>query len=375
MMSRGFSILFFVAALHACSPDFSIDAEIGSDAYDGVTVYMIRKHPVERSEDFVMDSTVIAGGRYSFSCPVTDGSFIAGFELAPKDTVGHTVFYYDIPDASCVVEPGKVSLIYTEYGVSVSGTPWNEDYERLVLAPSRQARASSAEYVDRTSLSDSVSVFYERIKPDFVSFIRKYAGTGPGITLFFSRSRQFYADSLYAELCSSVPQEYIAMEQAGEKRRRAEMEAEAAAKKMVRVGNPYVDFISRTFDGETVRLSDFVRPGHVTLLDFWASWCRPCRAEIPELKRLYEKYHEAGLQIISVSLDTDKDAWSGAVAEENMPWPQWSVLEGFESSSAKAYAVHSIPFVVLIDADGKIALVNIHGQSLEDKIRESVAVP
>ena len=120
------------------------------------------------------------------------------------------------------VEPGKVSLVYTEYGVSVSGTPWNEDYERLVLAP---------EYVDRTSLSDSVSVFYERVKPDFVSFIRKYAGTGPGITLFFSRSRQFYADSLYDELCSSVPQEYIDMEQAGEKRRRAEMEAEAAAKK------------------------------------------------------------------------------------------------------------------------------------------------
>ena len=58
-MSRWFSILFFVAALYACSPDFSIDAEIGSDAYDGVTVYMIRKHPVERSEDFVMDSTVM----------------------------------------------------------------------------------------------------------------------------------------------------------------------------------------------------------------------------------------------------------------------------------------------------------------------------
>ena len=101
---------------------------------------------------------------------------------------------------------------------------------------------------------------------------------------------------------------------------------------------------------------------------FWASWCRPCRAEIPELKRLYEKYRDAGFEIVSVSLDTDRNRWEKAMEAENMPWPQWSSLDGFKSESAKSYAVHAIPYVVLIDGEGTLASVNKHGEILEKTI-------
>ena len=126
--------------------------------------------------------------------------------------------------------------------------------------------------------------------------------------------------------------------------------------------------MSETPDGRTVQFSDAVKSNEAVLLVFWASWCRPCRAEIPQLKRLYDEYRDAGLEIVGVSLDADRDAWEKAMETENMPWPQWSTLEGFDSESAKSYAVHSIPYVVLIDSEGMIASVNKHGEALEKEI-------
>ena len=130
MMGR--NILFFLSLsviLSSCSRNFTVEAEIGSEDYDGVTVYMIRKHPVEYSENTVLDSTVISGGRYGFTYRISEEPFIAIFEFEPKGVSGHTEFYYDLPQASCVVEPGRVELIYEADGVKVSGTPSNTDYE------------------------------------------------------------------------------------------------------------------------------------------------------------------------------------------------------------------------------------------------------
>lgn len=371
MMGR--NILFFLSLsviLPSCSRSFTVDAEIGSEDYDGVTVYMIRKHPVEYSENTVLDSTVISGGRYGFTYRISEEPFIAIFELEPKGVSGHTEFYYDLPQASCVVEPGRVDLIYEADGVKVSGTPANTDYEKYILSPQRQARSKSIEYAGRTSMSDSIRFFYNETRPDIVAFVRKYADSRVGATVFFSRAEGFYGDSLYSSTVKCIAHEYVAMDKARTERMEEERKAAETARISSREGNPYVDFMSLARDGSERRFSQIAGSGNVTLLVFWASWCRPCRNEIPELKRLYETYHKAGLEMVSVSLDTRRGEWEKALDEEKMPWPQWSTLEGFGSASSKAYAVQAIPYVVLIDRNGIISLVNIHGNALEESIKD-----
>ena len=370
MMVRKILFLPLIAAfVSSCGHTFSVEAEIGSDDYDGVKVYMIRKHPVEYSENTVLDSTVISGGRYGFTYDASGEPFVAIFELEPKGAEGHTVFYYDLPQASCVVEPGKAELGYTAAGVSVSGTPSNDDFEKYILAPQRQARAKSMAYSARTSRSDSIQYFYNETRQPQATFVKQNAGSLVGATVFFSKSRDFYGDSLYMSLEKEIAPEFIEMEKARTERMEAERKAMDAAREASRKGNHFIDFVSESADGSPVRFSEIAGRGKVTLLVFWASWCRPCRLEIPELKRLYGTYHKDGLDIVSVSLDNRKEEWEKAVSEENMPWSQWSTLEGFDSASAKAYAVHSIPYVVLIDRKGLISMVNMHGKVLEDSIR------
>ena len=362
------AFVFSVSLVSACTGKFSIEADTGSEDYDGVKVYMIRKAPVDNSGNIVLDSTVIAGRHFTFSRKMTGEPCIVMFELAPKAVEGHTVFYHDLPTASCVAEPGHVSLAYSQDGAAVSGTPWNDDYDRFVLAPSRRARALSREYAERTSESDSIRAFYAAAVPEYIAFVRKYADTEVGAAVFFSRGRSFYPDSAYTALSRMMAPEYLEQERAREARFNAERKAAEAAFSASREGNPFIDFMSETPDGRTVRFSDAVKSNEAVLLVFWASWCRPCRAEIPQLKRLYDEYRDAGLEIVGVSLDADRAAWEKAMETENMPWPQWSTFEGFDSESAKSYAVHSIPYVVLIDSEGMIASVNKHGEALEKEI-------
>jgi thiol-disulfide isomerase/thioredoxin len=104
------------------------------------------------------------------------------------------------------------------------------------------------------------------------------------------------------------------------------------------------------------------------LVDFWASWCGPCRAEMPYVVEAYQKYHDKGLEVIGVSFDNDKDAWVAAIGSLKMPWPQMSDLKGWESAAAGAYNIQSIPANVLIDEQGKIVAKNLRGEDLLDKM-------
>ena len=122
-------------------------------------------------------------------------------------------------------------------------------------------------------------------------------------------------------------------------------------------------------EGNIRRLSDL--RGNVVMIDFWASWCGPCRRENPNVVKLYKKYHDKGFEIYSVSLDKEKSAWLKAIKDDGLVWPNHvSDLNGWTSSGGKTYGIMSVPSTVLVDRDGKIIARNLRGSELERKLAE-----
>lgn len=114
------------------------------------------------------------------------------------------------------------------------------------------------------------------------------------------------------------------------------------------------DFTMNTPEGKAVKLSEFLKNKKVVLLDFWASWCAPCRAKNPEILKLYDQYHAKGLDILGVSLDNDGDKWKKAIADDKLPWTQISELKGWKSEICKTYGFSGIPHLVLMNGKGQI---------------------
>jgi thiol-disulfide isomerase/thioredoxin len=135
------------------------------------------------------------------------------------------------------------------------------------------------------------------------------------------------------------------------------------------IGFPAPDIALSDADGNIRKLSSL--KGKVVLVDFWASWCGPCRKENPNVVAIYNKYHDKGFEIYSVSLDKDRDSWLKAIAKDNLLWPNHvSDLKYWKSEGAAIYGVSSIPYTVLIDRKGKIVAKRLRGEDLEKKIAE-----
>lgn len=138
-----------------------------------------------------------------------------------------------------------------------------------------------------------------------------------------------------------------------------------AKRRQLILGAVAPQFNLTSMSGSKIALKDF--KGKYVLLDFWASWCGPCRAEIPNLKKAWDKFHKRGLDIVSITLDKKDADWRKALREEQMPWHQ---LNAAGSDVTQLYNVQGIPHILLIGPDGKIVEINLRGQALEDKLAE-----
>lgn len=149
---------------------------------------------------------------------------------------------------------------------------------------------------------------------------------------------------------------------------KAQEEQMARLDNLIPVGSEAPDFSQPTPEGKTLSLSSL--RGKVVLVDFWASWCKPCRMEMPNVKRVYDQYKSKGFEIIGVSLDRDKGAWTGAIAQDGLPWKHVSDLGFWNNAAAQQYGVSSIPYTVLVNKDGKVLGKNLRGPALEEKLAE-----
>lgn len=138
--------------------------------------------------------------------------------------------------------------------------------------------------------------------------------------------------------------------------------------KQTAVGNIIPSFSQPAPDGTTIDIMTEVGKNKVTIIDFWASWCGPCRQEMPLMLDLYQQYKDQGLGIVGVSLDSNADAWQQAIAALKLEWPQMSDLKGWENAAAQLFNIQSIPHTIVVDQQGKILQRGLRGEALKSFI-------
>lgn len=133
---------------------------------------------------------------------------------------------------------------------------------------------------------------------------------------------------------------------------------------------PFTDLTLPDTEGKERKLSEFVGKGKYVLIDFWASWCGPCRREMPNVKKLYETYKDRGFDIVGLSLDADKNAWLGAIKKMELPWHHLSDLKQWNSLAASTYGINAIPATLFIGPDGKVIASGLSAEEVGAKLAE-----
>ncbi len=129
-------------------------------------------------------------------------------------------------------------------------------------------------------------------------------------------------------------------------------------------------FTMNTADGKSITLSEYVKGKKVVLIDFWASWCVPCRKEGKNVKAIYADYNSKGFDVLSVSMDNDAAKWKKAIEEEAYPWAQVSDLKAFKSPVCKQFSIAAVPCLYLVDENLNVIAVNLRGEALRNKVAE-----
>jgi len=251
----------------------------------------------------------------------------------------------------------------------IYGEPNNEAWQRLMAEEYAFMQKNQAIFnaVNDTTL-DIVTRFYAKQKCDSLS----QAFTSVYVKHILSNMPLPISGMMFGEFGSAMsPEQTKGIMQAMASKMPDDpyykaMKSHQDALAETEVGRQYKEIALIDNKGSMQRLSDVVKANKLTLLDFWASWCRPCLAELPNVKKVYDAYHAKGLEIYGVSLDENQLSWENAIERFQMNWIHVSDLKGWQSAGAKAYSITGIPATVLIDQSGKIVAKNLRGQELAD---------
>ena len=279
-------------------------------------------------------------------------------------------------DAFCqfFLEPGQIKVDLKLGQMSYAlGTPNNNAYESF-MSDMKALEEEYAEIARNAQNPDLTEAQRAEVKAQMSSFEEKYYqaiknsiadNVGNDFGLYnLTNSYYYYAP----EELASVLEGYIAAFPNNARLQQLKKHNDLSLE--TSVGKQFKDFEMADVDGNMHKISEYVSANKVTLIDFWASWCGPCRAEMPAVKAAYEAYKGKGFGIVGVSLDNNKDAWTASIKNLGMEWAQISDLKGWNCEGAKLYGVNSIPATVLVAQDGTILARNLRGEAIQEKLAE-----
>lgn len=332
-------------------------------ATDGDTVFLTNR--VNRQ--FVnVDTAIIANGTFTFE-GVQDSAVNRYVTSGKGENVKMTDFF---------LENGKIHIELTANKHStIGGTSNNDAYQEFKAQRDAINEREQAIYdsmsdstlteEQKTAKTKEMDELEDKMFDTVKAAIEKNITTPVGI--FMLGQYNYFMDYTELEaLLAKVPESYRNNETV------VRVQDLVNTSKATAVGQKFVDFEMLTPDGKPMKLSDYAGKGKVVLVDFWASWCGPCRREMPNLVEAYAKYKGKDFEIVGVSFDQDSKAWQNALKKLNMTWPQMSDLKYWNSEGAKLYAVRSIPHTVLIAGDGTILARGLHGEELQTKVAEAL---
>lgn len=364
------SLLGSTLAFVACQPGGSssaivIEGQLPQDAEE-TKEYIYLVDPMD--ESIVLDSVQVEGKSFRFQREVVDSLPYAMVYL--KDKYSQPLF----------LEAGTIKVDFDKSWAS--GTALNDDMlafgEEIEKesAVSRQKFNGWHEELDAlpegSPQADSIDALISKEVYDLQArhgiitekALAKHPNDAMGVRLMIDLLMLDIVDDEDIERWKGLVGEYVLADKVV-----AQRLVKFEAKKKTEVGAIFTDFEGQTATGDKVALSQYVGKGHYTLVDFWASWCGPCRAEFPNLKKIYAKYKPLGVEIVGVAISDRLEDHIKAVKDEAITWPQ--IIN--EREAATLYGVNSIPHIILFDPAGKIVARDLRGEEIEQLLEAEKA--
>ena len=353
------SILFSAAvlALTAChSNTYKISGAV-EGLNDGDTLFITN----DLQTGIPTDTLIVKDGKFELSGE-TDSTYLCMVYSEKRNELNAPFF----------IEPGNISikLVETPGASRVGGTKCNEQWQELndsVMTIGKEINriaehiyGNTVDEMEQQKGMEQIEKLNQRFSAIVVKTTEKNIKNEFGYFLLTYYPEELIDNQTRMKLIDKLPDE---------KQKRPAIQKMLANLKQASEsaeGMTIKDFTQPGLDGTPVSLLGEVSKSKITVIDFWASWCGPCRQEMPFMVELYDKYKDKGLGIIGISLDEDSDAWKAATQQLNIPWVQMSDLKGWENVIAKHFCVTSIPHTIVVDQQGKILKRGLRSEKLEE---------
>ena len=358
-MKKHILFLFvLVLALSACNKNTGFKVNVSLSNGDEKTVYLqkyVDNAPV------IIDSAVIANETAVLTASQDNPQIL--YALKIKGVRGSMPFFADNKDVTIVGDvnnPQAVEIMASESQAELDA--YNDQLNQFDLQIRDLYTAMQQAFSDNDSiLLDSLNRVGTALMEQQDGFRDDYIKAHPEsfVTHYILDGvKQDYPVDQLKELMAGFTTESIYREHLNDY---------IAKQERLEIGQPFIDFTLQTKDGENVTLSEIIGQNKLTLVDFWASWCGPCRHENPVVKAAYEQFHELGFDVVGVSVDQDEAAWLKAVEEDGLPWTQ---VRDSENKASEDYMIYYIPSNFLFDQNGTMVAKGLRGEDLEAKLTE-----
>ena len=345
---------FFLAACES-EPSYKITG-VAPNMADSTMIYMQK---VVGRKLVKLDSAMVIKGAFSFSG--RQDTAVHRYVTGKSEGKRYRTDFF--------LENGQIAMNLADES-SVTGTPCNDAYHAFLTAFNAAKKEQQAIYATRPENEEQRAEMMKKLNATHTQMCdASYNHINLNVTnsvgaYLFPEYVDFLTHEQQKDLLAQMPEEYKSDRQIVKIIQRVELLDKTG------VGQPFTDFEMPDSNGKMAKVSDFVSKNKYTLVDFWASWCGPCRAEMPHVIEAYKKYNKQGFGVVGVSLDDDESKWKKSIKDWGMTWPHISDLKGFECEGATLYGINAIPATVLIAQDGTIVARNLRGKALEEKLEE-----